>query len=52
MFADVTGVYTNTSPVDAYRGAGRPEATFVVETLIDNAANELGLDPGELRSGI
>ena len=49
MFADVTGVYTNTSPVDAYRGAGRPEATFVVETLIDNAANELGLDPGELR---
>ena len=50
VFADVTGVYTNTSPVDAYRGAGRPEATFVVETLIDNAANELGLDPGELRS--
>ena len=50
VFADVTGVYTNTSPVDAYRGAGRPEATFVVETLIDNAANDLGLDPGELRS--
>ena len=50
VFADVTGVYTNTSPVDAYRGAGRPEATFVVETLIDNAANELGLDPSELRS--
>ena len=50
VFADVTGLYTNTSPVDAYRGAGRPEATFVVETLIDNAANELGLDPSELRS--
>ena len=50
VFAHVTGVYTNTSPVDAYRGAGRPEATFVVETLIDNAASELGLDPSELRS--
>ena len=50
VVADVTGLYTNTSPVDAYRGAGRPEATFVVETLIDNAANELGLDPSELRS--
>ena len=50
VFAEVTGIYTNTSPVDAYRGAGRPEATFVVETLIDNAANELGLDPVELRA--
>ena len=43
------GVYTNSSPVDAYRGAGRPEATFVVERLVETAARELGRDPVELR---
>ncbi len=41
----VTGVYTNTSMVDAYRGAGRPEATYVVERAVDLVARELGLDP-------
>ena len=45
----VDAVYTNTVPVDAYRGAGRPEATFVVERLIEAAARQLGLDPAELR---
>jgi carbon-monoxide dehydrogenase large subunit len=47
--AEVTGVYTHTVPVDAYRGAGRPESNFVVERLIDTAARELGVDPAELR---
>jgi len=42
-------VYTNTTPVEAYRGAGRPEAAFVVERLVDKAARETGLDPVELR---
>ncbi|MDE2394407.1 MAG: xanthine dehydrogenase family protein molybdopterin-binding subunit [Burkholderiales bacterium] len=45
----VNAVFTNTSPVDAYRGAGRPEATFVVERIVETAARELGLDPAELR---
>lgn len=43
------GVFTNTSPTGPYRGAGRPEATFVCERLMDQAAAELGLDPAELR---
>ena len=43
------GVYTNTTPVDAYRGAGRPEATFVVERIVEAAARETGRDPAELR---
>ena len=47
--ADVYGVFTNTTPVDAYRGAGRPEATFLVERLVDLLAAELGTDPVELR---
>jgi len=47
--ADVTGVYTHTVPIDAYRGAGRPEANYVVERLIDTAARELGIDRAELR---
>jgi aerobic carbon-monoxide dehydrogenase large subunit len=47
--ADVYGVFTNTSPVEAYRGAGRPEATFLLERLIDLLADPLGLDPVELR---
>ena len=45
----VTSVFTNTSPVDAYRGAGRPEATYTVERMVETAARELGIDPGELR---
>ncbi|MEM9969039.1 MAG: xanthine dehydrogenase family protein molybdopterin-binding subunit [Pseudomonadota bacterium] len=45
----VDGIYTNTVPVDAYRGAGRPEAIYVLERLIDRAARELGVDPWELR---
>ncbi|MEM9667978.1 MAG: molybdopterin-dependent oxidoreductase [Pseudomonadota bacterium] len=45
----VKGVFTNTAPVDAYRGAGRPEATYLLETLIDTAARELGIDPVDLR---
>jgi carbon-monoxide dehydrogenase large subunit len=46
---DVYGVFTNTTPVDAYRGAGRPEATFMVERLVDLLAYELKMDPAELR---
>lgn len=46
---DVTAVFTNTTPVDAYRGAGRPEATYVIERLLDLAAHEMGKDPAELR---
>ncbi|ALT79183.1 xanthine dehydrogenase family protein molybdopterin-binding subunit [Paucibacter sp. KCTC 42545] len=49
IYAEVTGVFTNTAPVDAYRGAGRPEATYVVERLVETAAKELGIDPAELR---
>ena len=45
----VKGVFTNTAPVDAYRGAGRPEATYLIETLIDACARELSIDPIELR---
>jgi carbon-monoxide dehydrogenase large subunit len=45
----VTGVFTTTTPTDAYRGAGRPEATFAVERLMDDLAAELGMDPMELR---
>lgn len=46
---DVTAVMTNTAPVDAYRGAGRPEATYLLERLMDLAALEMGKDPAELR---
>jgi len=45
----VVGTFTTTTPVDAYRGAGRPEATFVVERLMDAAATATGLDPAEIR---
>jgi carbon-monoxide dehydrogenase large subunit len=45
----VKGVFTNTTPVDAYRGAGRPEAAYAVERLIDYAARQLGVAPQELR---
>jgi carbon-monoxide dehydrogenase large subunit len=49
IYAEVECVYTNTAPVDAYRGAGRPEATFVVERLVEVAARELGQDPAAFR---
>ena len=49
IYAEIKGVYTNSTPVDAYRGAGRPEAVYQVERLIENAAHELGIDPLELR---
>ena len=49
IYAEVDGVYTNTAPVDAYRGAGRPEATYVVERLVEVAARELGMDPAKFR---
>ncbi|MGF1552599.1 MAG: xanthine dehydrogenase family protein molybdopterin-binding subunit [Paracoccaceae bacterium] len=45
----VKGVFTNTTPTDAYRGAGRPEAQYQIERLMDKAARELGVDPLELR---
>jgi carbon-monoxide dehydrogenase large subunit len=46
---DVYGVYTNTTPVEAYRGAGRPEATYLLERLIDRFAAAIGKDPVEVR---
>ncbi|MGH6798762.1 MAG: xanthine dehydrogenase family protein molybdopterin-binding subunit, partial [Roseiarcus sp.] len=49
IYCEVDAVYTNTAPVDAYRGAGRPEATFVVERLVEVAARETGRDPAEFR---
>jgi carbon-monoxide dehydrogenase large subunit len=49
IYCEVDGVYTNTAPVDAYRGAGRPEATFVVERLVEVAAREIGMDPAKFR---
>jgi carbon-monoxide dehydrogenase large subunit len=49
IHADVTGVFTNTNPVRPYRGNGRPEAGYVIERLVDLAADELGLDPAEIR---
>ena len=47
--ANVLGVFTNTPPVDAYRGAGRPEAAFVIERIVDKASRELGIAPDEIR---
>ncbi|HXQ07501.1 MAG TPA: xanthine dehydrogenase family protein molybdopterin-binding subunit, partial [Bradyrhizobium sp.] len=49
IYCNVKVVFTNTVPVDAYRGAGRPEATFVVERIVDVAAVEMGIDRVELR---
>ena len=49
IHANVRTVYTNTVPVDAYRGAGRPEATFLLERTMETAARELGVSPAELR---
>jgi aerobic carbon-monoxide dehydrogenase large subunit len=49
IHVEVTGVFTNTGMVDAYRGAGRPEATFVIERIMDVVAHELKLDPTDVR---
>ena len=49
VYCEVTGVYTNTTFVDAYRGAGRPEAALVIERAMDLFAGEIGMDPAELR---
>jgi carbon-monoxide dehydrogenase large subunit len=49
IYANVLGVLTNTVPVDAYRGAGRPESNYLVERLIDTAAREMGIDRIEIR---
>jgi carbon-monoxide dehydrogenase large subunit len=49
IYVRVRAVFTNTVPVDAYRGAGRPEATFQLERVIDKAAREMGIDPVEIR---
>jgi aerobic carbon-monoxide dehydrogenase large subunit len=49
LYTDITAVFTHTNPVRPYRGNGRPEAAYVIERLVDLAADELGLDPAELR---
>ena len=49
IYCEVLAVFTNTAPVDAYRGAGRPEATFVVERLVEAAAREMNMSSVELR---
>ena len=49
IHVEVDAVFTNTAPVDAYRGAGRPEATYLLERIVDIAATELDMDPAELR---
>jgi len=49
IYCQVSAAFTNTAPVDAYRGAGRPEATYVVERLVNAAARETGVDPADLR---
>ena len=49
IYCEVTAVFTNTAPVDAYRGAGRPEATYVVERLVETAARDMKLEPAEIR---
>ena len=49
IYVEVDSVFTNTAPVDAYRGAGRPEATYLLERIVTKAAVELGRDPAELR---
>jgi carbon-monoxide dehydrogenase large subunit len=49
IYAEVKAIFTNTVPVDAVRGAGRPEATYLVERLVDKAAREMGIDRVEIR---
>ncbi|HEX7140717.1 MAG TPA: molybdopterin cofactor-binding domain-containing protein [Vicinamibacterales bacterium] len=46
---DVYGIYTNTTPVEAYRGAGRPEATFMLERMLDKLSDKIQIDPAEIR---
>jgi carbon-monoxide dehydrogenase large subunit len=49
IYCEVVGAFTNTTPVDAYRGAGRPEATYLIERMCDLTAKAMGMDPGEFR---
>jgi carbon-monoxide dehydrogenase large subunit len=49
MHIDVTGIFTNTNPLCPFRGNGRPEASYLIERLMDLAADEIGMDPAELR---
>jgi carbon-monoxide dehydrogenase large subunit len=49
IYAEVRAVFTNTAPVDAYRGAGRPEATYVIERIVEQAARDMKMDPAEIR---
>jgi len=49
IYCEVKAVFTNTAPVDAYRGAGRPEATYVVERLVETAARDMKMDPAAIR---
>src|SRR5207248_11768340 len=49
IFMEVRGAFTNMVPIDAYRGAGKPEANYVIERLVDVAARRLGRDPAALR---
>ncbi|HWL68361.1 MAG TPA: xanthine dehydrogenase family protein molybdopterin-binding subunit [Geminicoccus sp.] len=49
IYCDVQAYYTNTAPVDAYRGAGRPEATYLLETLVEECAKDMRMDPAEIR---
>ena len=49
IHTNIRAVYSNTTPVDAYRGAGRPEATYLIERMMETAAREMGRDPSELR---
>src|SRR6266849_6318187 len=49
IHCEVTGVFTNTTPVDAYRGAGRPEAAYLIERIVDAGAAALQMDPADLR---
>lgn len=49
IHCEVTAAFTNTAPVDAYRGAGRPEATYVVERIVETAARDMNMDPAEIR---
>jgi aerobic carbon-monoxide dehydrogenase large subunit len=50
IHCEVIGVYTNTTPVDAYRGAGRPEASYLIERMMETAARQLKVDPADLRT--
>ena len=49
IYGNVKAIHTNTAPVDAYRGAGRPEATYTIERMMETAAREMGMAPAELR---